>query len=172
MEFIMDCEILTVVRRKAKQNGIISIEFIAAVPVLFILLLFFLEMCRMISLCAVIDLALAESGRHTARLSITSETYRQAFLTHLKNNKRSLFNYFLPTAYDSDKGIKVNVTYCASLQDIINSKCNDNQSLKFAIYNINYDYKPLFIALPNMVKDKISFRRKIVYVQEQSRNNK
>lgn len=155
--------------RKTKQNGIISIEFVAAVPILFILLLFFLEMCRMISLCAAIDLALAESGRYTARASISDRQYRQQFMQDLRNRTNSLFNYFLPSAYDGDKGINVNVTYCASLQDIINNNCNDNRTLKLAIYNINYDYKPLFLSLPNSIKNKISFHRKIVYVQELSR---
>lgn len=169
MEFIMDLKKLMLFSRKTKQNGIISIEFVAAVPILIILLLFFLEMCRMISLCAAIDLALAESGRYTARASITDRQYKQQFIWDLQNRKTSLFNYFLPSAYDSNKGIDVNVTYCATLQDIIKNNCNDNSTLKLAIYNINYNYKPLFLSLPNSIKNKISFHRKIVYVQELSR---
>lgn len=161
----MDCKTLLFFKRKSKQNGIISIEFVMAVPILFILLMFFLEMCRMISLCAVIDLAIAESGRYTARTNISADGYKATFIKHLKGTK-SLFNYFLPSAYDSDKGIDINVTYCASIPDIINRKCNNDSSLKFAIYNINYDYKPLFLSLPSVINEKISFHRNIVYVQE------
>lgn len=169
MEFIMDLKTLIFFSRKTKQNGTISIEFVATVPILIILILFFLEMCRMISLCAAIDLALAESGRYTARASISDHQYKQQFISDLKKRNKSLFNYFLPSAYDGDKGIDVNVTYCASLQDIINNNCNDNSTLKLAIYNINYNYKPLFLSLPNSIKNKISFHRKIVYIQELSR---
>lgn len=160
---------LKFIHQKNKQSGVIAVEFAMTIPVLFLLLLFFLEICRIISLCAVIDLALAESGRYTARTTVNTQQYKSIFEKHLRENRSSLLNYFLPDAHDKDIGINVFVTYCESVNDIIKNTCNNDPSNKFAIYNINYRYKPLFLGLPNIIKSKIGFDRKIVYLQELAR---
>lgn len=147
----------------SKESGTISIEFALSIPILFVLLMLFLELCRLISMCSIIDLSLAEAGRQSARTRISEQTYLQVFEQQLRNNRHSLYSIFVPTSADD---VEVTITYCEDIQAIIDNNCDSDSSKKLAIYNVAYTYLPTFIFLPEAVLQQVAFKRSAVYVQE------
>lgn len=150
-----------------REDGAAAMEFaFVAIPFL-ISVLFIMELCRIIYVMSSVDLILSDTSSATA-ISTTS-TNNDADFNRAVNDKAK--GWILLLVGDNVQ-IETSVTYCQSIQDIVDRKCSPAArtpdaatTATLALYRITVPYKPLFFVFPGAFVQN-TMTREVVLVQE------
>lgn len=150
-----------------EHKGVATVEFALVMIPFFMLVLFTMELSRVIYLYATIDLSLSEASQRSAYSGSrdTSTDYVQAFKAAFKDNVQKA-----PLLTDSDTA-DITIQYCTDIEQIINDGCSSDAASRnrpLAVYSVVYHYEPVFFIFPEKMVKK-SLTRNLVYVQEYER---
>lgn len=142
---------------KRRQRGVFSIEFAIGAMVMFLVTFGIFEMCRFIYVINLAESSLRESSRDTRvwEGERTKKLYQQR-LTEMFENKGEIWHVLV----DSSR-YQLSISYFENMLDLVNDKPSlsetKQQRSPLALYEITYDYTPMFI-LTGVVEQKISRR--------------
>nr|PMI52578.1 hypothetical protein BCU42_23595 [Vibrio splendidus]PMI77452.1 hypothetical protein BCU38_24115 [Vibrio splendidus] len=153
-----------------RQRGVASIEFSLSFMAFFLMCAFLVELSFMSYTIAVSDYALSQAARESKVTFSTAKTgngrYSHAFNRLLKKNQSvwgafidpSKFNFKIAFLRDLSQ-LRSFDGSCFSTKNI----CGSAQNSPIAIYQITYDYQPLFSYF---VPRSMSFTREAIVIQE------
>ena len=157
---------LTGLRFNKERKGVVAVEFALVFIPFFALVLFTMELSRVIYLYAAIDLSLSEASQRASYAGTAGEAndYASLFNIAFKNNIEKT-----PLLFNDDT-VDITVKYCDSIDKIIARNCSgsDSSGMPLAMYNISYHYKPVFFIFPSDFLQN-SLTRNIIHVQEYER---
>lgn len=142
-----------------QEKGVVSIEFAIIFPFLLLLFIFVLEFSRIMFIGSAMDLVATEATRRSAITEGSLVDY-DAQLKQTLVQDVPLWP-FLTTADD----FHVNVTYCATIQDVINNNCDAtlHDSHEIILFQLNYQYFAAFSSLFSHIIDSSLTKKTIVY---------
>lgn len=157
---------LTGHRFNKERKGVVAVEFALVFIPFFTLVLFTMELSRVIYLYAAIDLSLSEASQHASYAGNADggNDYTNLFNAAFQQNIEKT-----PLLFKDDRA-DITVKYCDSIDKIITKNCSGSNStgMPLAIYSISYHYKPVFFIFPSNFLQS-SLTRNIIHVQEYER---
>ncbi|WP_392552779.1 pilus assembly protein [Orbus wheelerorum] len=146
------------------KKGTISVEFAIIIPMLIVLFLFVLEMSRVILIGSSLDLVSTQVSRKTA---ITENINRDALsysVVYEQALAEEIPGWSILTSKDN---FTVKVTFCDSINDVINNNCNSAQpnANKIILFDLQYHYSAIFSFLFSRLIDA-SLNKKIIVYRE------
>jgi tight adherence protein E len=159
----------TLLQKLKDDRGMTSLEFAFIFPVFMLLFFMIYEVNRYVFISATIDLTLSEAARETSRAARDNVINYQDLLQKKVAQQGYLWRLFI-----EPEKLTVSVTFCSSLKQAINQRCSQNVSEKMplAIYQANYQYRPLLFTLNIPAVGKLikilgsGLNRKLIYIQE------
>lgn len=142
---------------KRQQRGVFSIEFAIGAIVMFFVTFGIFEMCRFIYVINLAESSLRESSRDTRVWEgERTELSYQLRLTQMFESKGEIWHVLVdPSRY------QLSISYFENMLDLVNDtpslSVTKQQRSPLALYEIAYDYTPMFI-LNGVVEQKISRR--------------
>jgi tight adherence protein E len=152
-----------------EHKGVAAVEFALVIFPFLLLVLFTMELCRVIFLYAAIDLSISEASQRSSysgnlNAGGAGRDYASLFRAAFQANTQKMPLLF------KDEDVGISVKYCDNIDDVISDSCSSlSADVKpLAIYSVVYHYKPLFFIFSGDIM-KNSLARNIVYVQEYER---
>lgn len=142
-----------------ERNASVSVEFAIVFPFLILLFLFVLEFSRIMFIGSALDLMTAEITRKTAISESQGINYAQR-LEDIIEDEVPLWPY-LTNAND----FQTTVTYCKSVQDVLNDAClpTSSKDSHIILFKLEYQYYAVFNTLFSRMLDSSLTKKTIVY---------
>lgn len=142
-----------------ERKASVSIEFAIVFPFLIVLFLFVLEFSRIMFIGSALDLMTAEITRKTAISESQGINYAQR-LEHIIEDELPLWPY-LTNAND----FETTVTYCKSVQEVLDDVCisTSSKDSHIILFKLEYQYYAVFNTLFSRMLDSSLTKKTIVY---------
>ncbi|WP_332397969.1 TadE family protein [Vibrio metschnikovii] len=154
------------------KKGVATIEFVGGFFAFWLMCMAWVEMSFMSYVSSLGDLAIAKAARETKKMD--GSNYITEFERVLRE-ENSLWHYIV----DANK-FKANVQFVKSLDELHDYEtlclgkdrdtfnCNEPKDMAIAIYDITYDYQPIFNFF---LSGETVFSREAIVIQEYQREN-
>lgn len=153
-----------------RQRGVSSLEFSLSFMAFFLMCAFLVELSFMSYTIAVSDYALSQAARDTkvtfSTIKIGNGRYRHAFNRSLKKYQSVFGSSIDPSMYSFKVAFLRDLSQLKKFDGSCfstNNICGSAQNSPIAIFQITYDYQPLFSYF---VPRSISFTREAIVIQE------
>lgn len=142
-----------------ERKASVSIEFAIVFPFLIVLFLFVLEFSRIMFIGSALDLMTAEITRKTAISESQGINYAQR-LENIIEDELPLWPY-LTNAND----FETTVTYCKSVQEVLDDVCisTSSKDSHIILFKLEYQYYAVFNTLFSRMLDSSLTKKTIVY---------
>ena len=153
------------------NKGVASIEFVFGFMAFWAMCVCFIELSYLSFISSINDLIITESVRES---KINQGNYKDSFKKLVNENSEIWFgiideNKFRMSIYYIDSISKLESTTepCAVIEGESFTQCGNPIGSEIAIYNIEYQYNPIFNYLLN---DEFILKREVLSIQEYERD--